>query len=99
MLAEYLAKPEMRTVATMFYGATQVFNSFTYNLFWRPGYRQPELLAPNPHPRGMRTTNRRYRLELLCYALATRLALLNAWLSLAIHLTLALWNAVSERKE
>ena len=34
ILAEHLADPATRTTATVFYGATLVFSSATYNLLW-----------------------------------------------------------------
>jgi len=48
---------------------------------------------------GMRTITTRYAVALGFYILATGLAFVNVWLSLSIHLVLAFWNGLSERKE
>jgi hypothetical protein len=46
---------------------------------------------------GIRTITRRYAVALFCHPAATGLAFVSVWLSLGMHLVLALWNALSER--
>jgi len=98
ILAEHLADPATRTAATVFYGATLVFNSGTYNLLWWAGRTRPQLMDSNLDRKGLRTITTRYTLAFFCYAAATCLALVNVWLSLMIHLALGLTNARSERR-
>jgi uncharacterized membrane protein len=96
VLANHLADPGTRSLATAFYGATLVFTSFSFNLLWWVG-RQDSLLGAKVAREGVRTITRRYAVALPCYAVATGLAFVNVWLSLAIHLVLVLWNGFSER--
>jgi hypothetical protein len=69
----------------------------TYNVLWWLGRSQRTLLEPDVHDLGLRTITRRYVLTLLGAVVATALAVLNVWLSLAIHLALYAVNARSER--
>jgi uncharacterized membrane protein len=97
VLAQHLADPTVRTQATAFYGATLIFTSVTYNLLWWTGRWRGRLLGSNLPPQALRTITRRYAFGPISYAVATALAFVNVWLSLGIHLTVALWNARSER--
>jgi len=97
VLAEHLADPTTRTDATVFYGATLVFTSVTFNALWAVGRWRGRLLAAEPPAAAIRTITRRYLVALICYAAATGLALVNVWFSLAVHFVLALWNGFSER--
>jgi TMEM175 potassium channel family protein len=98
VLAEHLADPLTRSAATAFYGATLVFTSIAFNLLWWTGRREIALLGEKRSQRGLQTITRRYAIALVCYFAATGLAFLNVWLSLSIHLILALWNGFSERR-
>jgi uncharacterized membrane protein len=98
VLAEHLADPAARTQATAFYGATLVYTSITYNLVWWTGRWHGRLLGAGLQQQGLRTITRRYTFGPISYALATALAFVNIWLSLAVHLAVALWNARSERR-
>jgi uncharacterized membrane protein len=97
VLADHLADPATRTAATVFYGATLIFTSFTFNALWWIGRRQGFLRETEASNRGAHTITRRYGVALACYAIATGLAFVSVWLSLSIHLVLALWNGFSER--
>lgn len=97
VLAEHLADPATRSEAAVFYGATLVFTSLTFNVLWTVGRWHGHLLGREPSEHGVRTITRRYAVALPCYAAATAIALINVWLSVAIHLILALWNGFSER--
>lgn len=96
VLADHLADPGTRTAAAAFYGATLIFTSLTFNVLWWLGRRE-EFLAADSSARGVRTITRRYAVALACYAAATGLAFASVWLSLSIHMMLALWNGFSER--
>jgi uncharacterized membrane protein len=97
ILAEHLADQAARTQATAFYGATLIFTSLTFNLVWWTGRWRGRLLGSDRHEPGLRTITRRYAFSPISYALATALAFVNVWLSLGVHLAVALWNARSER--
>lgn len=95
VLADHLADPATRSLATAFYGATLVFTSFGFNLLWWAG-RRSGVLGADVAETGIRTITRRYAIALPCYVVAAGLAFINVWLSLGIHLGLALWNGLSE---
>lgn len=97
ILAAQLADPAARTAATVFYGATLIFTSLTFNLLWWAGRWRYRLLAPFVDPHGVRTLTRRYAFGPVSYGIATALAFIKVWLSLAAHLAVALWNTFSER--
>jgi uncharacterized membrane protein len=99
ILAEHLADPAARTQATVFYGATLIFTSLTFNLVWWTGRRHGRLLESNGHEPGLKTITRRYAFSPISYVLATGLAFVNVWVSLGVHLAGAFWNARSERSE
>src|SRR5271168_3866399 len=97
VLAEHLADPSTRSAATAFYGATLVFTSMTFNLTWWIGRKERSLPGTELLERGLHTITIRYAVALLCYVAATGIAFINVWISLSIHLALALWNGFSER--
>jgi TMEM175 potassium channel family protein len=98
VLADHLTNPSTRVAATAFYGATLVFTSITFNLLWWLGRRHRRFVETSMPAQGMRTITRRYAIGLVGYVVATCLAFVNVWLSLAIHFALALWNGFSERR-
>ena len=97
VLADHLADPATRTSATVFYGATLVFTSLSFNLLWYLGRRGAHLLGKEVSQQGLNTITRRYAIALVLYAAATALAFVDVWVSLAVHLALAIWNGFSER--
>jgi uncharacterized membrane protein len=97
VLAEHLGDPSSRSTATAFYGATLVFTSITFNLLWWVARSGRSLLGAGVSHHGLRTITIRYAVALACYAAATGMAYVNVWISLSIHLILALWNGFSER--
>lgn len=52
ILAEHLADHETRTAATVFYGASLVFASLSFNLLWCVGRWQARLLGPGVSPQA-----------------------------------------------
>jgi uncharacterized membrane protein len=97
ILAEHLTDPAARTQATVFYGAALIFTSLTFNLVWWTGRWRGRLLGAAFDARGLKTITRRYAFGPMSYVLATGLAFVNVWLSLGVHLAVALWNARSEQ--
>jgi uncharacterized membrane protein len=96
VLADHLTEPATRSTATAFYGATLIFTSLAFNALWWIGRKQGLLGETGALNAGIRTIASRYAVALACYAAATALALVNIWLSLSIHLVLALWNGFSD---
>ncbi len=98
VLADHLDDPATRTSATVFYGATLIFTSLSFNVLWYVGRRGARLLGHEISQQGLDTITRRYAIALGCYAGATALAFVNVWASLGVHLVLAVWNGFSERE-
>jgi uncharacterized membrane protein len=98
VLAEHLPDADSRAPAAVFYGGTLVVIAISFNVLWWAGRGRRRLIGANAHPEGMRTITLRYGMGPLSYGLATAVALVNVWASLAIHLGLALMYALSERR-
>jgi uncharacterized membrane protein len=97
VLADYLTEQEQRVAATMFYGGVLVAIAVLFNLVWWAGIQRRRLLGTEVHAEGLDTISRRYRLGPVGYLVATALALVNVWASLAVHVGLALLFARPER--
>lgn len=96
VLAAYLLSDESRTAATVFYGASLIFTSATYNLVCWAAHSPNRHVDANASDEGARTLSRRYALALASYTAATAIAFVSVWASLVIHLVLALVNARPE---
>jgi uncharacterized membrane protein len=99
VLAEHLPEETARTPAAVFYGLTLVVIALAFNALWWAGRGRQRLFGENAHKGGVSTITFRYGVGPASYALATAAALVNVWLSLAIHVGLALMYALSERRE
>jgi len=99
VLAENLGDARAQTSATLFYGATLIFCSFAYNALWWSAAWRRRLVANHLDMIGVRTISRRNAASLAGTMVATATAFANVWLSLAIHLGLAFWNATIEHPE
>jgi uncharacterized membrane protein len=97
VLAEHLAEAVTRRSAAVFYGATLTGIALAFNAVWWAGIRGRGLLGARLDEAGVQTITRRYALGPVSYAAATGAALVNVWLSLAMHFALALLYARSER--
>lgn len=98
ILAEHLADPATRPLASAFYGVTLIYITTMYNLLWWASRRQRTLFPLEPHlEQGERTITFRYAVSLACVIAAAALTALNVWLSLSVYLILVLWNGFSER--
>jgi len=73
------------------------WSSYVGYVVWWTGRWGGRLLGSDLHQQGQRTITRRYTFGPISYAVATALAFVNVWLSLSVHLAVALWNARSER--
>jgi len=98
VLAEHLPDADSRTPAAVFYGGTLVVIAISFNVLWWAGRGRRRLIGADAHPEGMRTITFRYGMGPVSYGIATAVALVNVWASLAIHLCLALLYALSERR-
>jgi uncharacterized membrane protein len=98
VLAEHLPDADARTPAAVFYGGTLVVIAMSFNLLWWAARGRHQLLAADAHEGGMRTITLRYSMGPLSYGLATAVAFLSVWASLAIHFGLAVFYALSERR-
>jgi len=99
VLADHLGDESTRSAATAFYGATLAFTSLMFNILWWVGRSEERFVESSMPEHGRRTITVRYAVALVSYVIATFLAFVNVWLSLAIHLVLTWWNAFSERKK
>jgi len=99
ILADHLGDESTRNAATAFYGAALVYVSLTFNALWWVGRSEQRFVDASMPEHGRRTITLRYAVALICHVIATLLAFVNVWLSLAIHLLLTWWNAFSERKK
>jgi TMEM175 potassium channel family protein len=97
VLATHLPIPADRVAATMFYGATLVAIALLFNAVWWAGIWKGRLLGSDIDRDGVRVITERYRLGPISYLVALGVAPLSVWLSLGIHLALALFFSRGER--
>ncbi len=94
--AEYLLKPDA-TVAAAFYSATMIVIAFLFNGLWWYGSFHRHLLADQIDPAVIRTIAGRYAVGCSLYVVTLALAFVNAPLSLAVTLGLAIFFALPLR--
>ena len=97
VLAAYLPSPGERTAATAFYGGVLTLAGVIYNMLWRYAAAGRRLLRRSADQQLVDAITREFSLGPVLYAVATLLAFLNVWLSLAIHALLALIYVVPNR--
>lgn len=97
VLAAHLPDPANRVAATMFYGATLVAIAILFNAVWWAGIWKGRLLGRDIDHDGVRVITERYRLGPIGYLVALALAPVSVWISLGIHLALALFFTRAER--
>ena len=97
VLAEHLPVAADRVAATMFYGATLVAIAILFNAVWWAGIWKGRLLGKDIDQAGVQVITERYRLGPISYLVAVGVAPLSVWLSLGIHLALALFFTRGER--
>jgi uncharacterized membrane protein len=91
LVAEYLLEEAHRTVATMVYGGTMVSIAVMFNVVWRYAAGGHRLLRDGVDPVELEKINRSYLAGPVVYAVATLLALVTPWISLAVYAALALY--------
>jgi uncharacterized membrane protein len=97
VLADYLPMPSERTTAVVLYGATLTLTAIFYNALWLYASHKRRLLKPDADQALVDAVTREYLLGPVLYALATLVAFLSVWVSLAIHALLALIYLVSNK--
>lgn len=96
VLAQHLPVASDRLAATVLYGATLVAIAILFNAVWWTGIWKGRLLGGDIDHAGVRVITARYRLGPVAYLGALVLAPLSVWLTLGIHLFLALLYARAE---
>ncbi|MGH2694007.1 MAG: TMEM175 family protein [Actinomycetota bacterium] len=89
LLAEYIRDADERTVATLVYGGTMVAIAIMFNVVWRYAAGGHRLLVPEADAAAVETITRSYILGPVSYTVATLLAFVDAWISLALFAALA----------
>ncbi len=89
VLAAYLPVPDARSAAAVLYGAVFALTGVVYNALWRHAAAGGRLLDPAVDPARVRQITRQFAAGPWVYVLATGLALVNVWASLAVHGALA----------
>ena len=89
VLARFLRIPAERTAATVFYGATLTVTAIFYNGLWRYAATGRWLLRADADQRHVDGVTREFRFGPALYLVATLVAFVNVWASLAIHAGLA----------
>lgn len=98
ILADHLADPATRSLASGYYGVTLTYITAMYNLLWWVGRRQRKLLHIEPHlKQGEWTITLRYGVSLVFVLAAAAFTKISVGISLTIYLILVLWNGFSER--
>jgi uncharacterized membrane protein len=97
VLAAYLPSPGERTAATAFYGGVLTVTGVFFNVLFRYAAAGRRLLRRDADQQLVNAVTREYAVGPVLYAIATLLALLNVWVSLALHALLALIYVVPSR--
>ena len=85
VLAKYLINPAERTTGVVLYGATLTCTALCFNVLWRYAATRRRLLRPDAGQELVDGVTREYRFGPVFYLVATLVALVNVWVSLAIH--------------
>jgi TMEM175 potassium channel family protein len=96
VLAQHLPVASDRLAATVLYGGTLVAIAILFNAVWWTGIWGGRLLGSDIDHAGVRVISARYRLGPIAYLAALALAPLSVWLTLGVHLFLALLYARAE---
>ena len=95
LMAEYLRHPAGEHLAAAVYGGSFLAMSLAFYALQRHIlYRRPGLLRAHIDAEAIRTIDRRNKLGLLPYALATALAAVSAYITLAICAAIAAYYAL-----
>src|SRR6184192_1573252 len=91
LVAAYIRDPSGRHVAAVVYGLTMVSIAVMFNLVWWYASSRGRLLVAGIDPAAIARTNRSYLMGPIVYGIATVVAPVNAFLSLAIYAALAVY--------
>lgn len=91
LVAEFIQEEGARTTATVVYGLTMTSIAIMFNVVWRYAARGHRLLAAGVDPVALRKVSLSYLSGPITYGGATLVALVNAWVSLAVFAALALY--------
>ena len=91
LVAEHLQNADNRATATLVYGGLMVVIAVMFNVVWRYASFHGRLLPEGVDQNELERTNRAYLAGPIVYLAATLLALVNAWISLAMFAALALY--------
>jgi TMEM175 potassium channel family protein len=97
VLAEHLPDAASRLTATLFYAGTFVVMAVLFNAVWWTGIYEGRLLGADVDREGLEVISSRYRLGPFAYLAALVLAPLSVWLTLGLHVVMALFFTRSER--
>ena len=90
LVADHL-RDSGRTVAAVAYGVTMECIAIMFNVVWRYAAKDKRLLDPRVDAAALDRASRNYLVGPVVYAVATLVALVNAWASLAIFAALAVY--------
>jgi uncharacterized membrane protein len=91
LVASFIREEGARTTATVVYGLNMTGIALMFNAVWRYAAAGHRLLSPDADPAAIRRVNRSYLSGPFTYLVATLVAPLNGWASLAIFAGLALY--------
>ena len=90
LVAEHL-RDSGRTIAAVVYGLTMVSVAIMFNVVWWYASKDLRLLDQRLDAQALRKATRNYLVGPIVYGIATLVALVNPWVSLAIYAALAVY--------
>jgi uncharacterized membrane protein len=91
LIGEYILSEAERSTATVVYGLTMTSIAVMFNVVWRYASGNLRLLPADVNRKELTHINRSYLSGPIGYAGATLIALVNAWISMAIFAAMALY--------
>lgn len=91
LVADYVRDPHGRTVAAVAYGLTMVAIAIMFNVVWNYASGRHRLLVEGVSDQFVRKSRRNYLAGPVVYSIATIVALINPFASLAIFAALAVY--------
>src|SRR3989442_13004786 len=91
LVADYIKNPDGRVAATAVYGAVMTAIAVMFNVVWRYAGTNHRLLVPGISDKALAKMNRNYLAGPVIYGLATVIAFVDPWISLAIFAALAVY--------
>ena len=91
LIGEYILSDAERGTATVVYGLTMTSIAVLFNVVWRYASSGLRLLPSDVNRKELGHINRSYLSGPIMYGAATLIAMLNAWISMAIFAVMALF--------